>query len=249
MISSAVNAVAGADAARTIPFDYVFRFELEGKPGKTHSKIVTVSVEGTFTAVSIGYGIVSEPTVREFGPSSVAIPIATTGPNLGDQSFADVIRGLSLALGEPGAGTVVGPRAAAALVNGIRINPRVAAAAFADGGSGPLPPGALARLFEVVPLPSAGVQFLYAIRDEASGREFQSEAMLNTAGLGIDDGTRPFRQFARAMTFRPRATIRMDVTELPTTFKGLLHVSLHGYKVLGAPPEAPALLAGGPRAR
>ena len=51
--------VVTTDAQRTIPFDYVFRFELLGIAGKVHSQIVDVSVEGTFTAVSIGYGIVA----------------------------------------------------------------------------------------------------------------------------------------------------------------------------------------------
>jgi len=249
----AVAAATPDVAARTIPFDYVFRFQLEGKAGKTHSQIISVSVEGTFTAVSIGYGVVAEPTVREFGPlPTPPILLTTTGADLASQSFGDVIEGLGQALGERSAGAakVIGPRTAAALLNGIRLNPRFAAAALAQGGSGPLIAGSLDRLFEVVPLPVDDIQFLYAIRDEASGREFQSEAVLNTAGLGIANGDRPFRQFAHPMTFRPRATIRMDVTELATTFKGLLHVSLHGYKVLGAPmTAAPVPSPGGRRAR
>jgi len=57
---------------------------------------------------------------------------------------------------------------------------------------------------------------------------------LNIAGLGSADGKRPFRYFARPITFAPRATIRMEVTEV-SDFEGELHVALHGYKVLGDP--------------
>ena len=226
------------DAQRTIPFDYVFRFELLGIAGKVHSQIVDVSVEGTFTAVSIGYGIVAEPAVREFGPQSQPVILLGPGPNLLAQSFADVITALGTALGEGRAGAPIGPRTTAVLLNGIRLNPRFASLALAGGGGAPLQPTTLERLFEVVPVPTEDIQFLYAIRDEASGREFQSEPVLNTAGLGIANGDRPFRQFSRPMTFRPRSTIRMDVTELATTFRGQLHVSLHGFKVLGGGPGA-----------
>lgn len=239
MIPSPQSAVATlTDAQRTIPFDYVFRFQLEGVAGKTHSQIVAISVEGTFTAVSIGYGIVAEPAVREFGPRLAPGIALSAASSLNSRSLQEVIGGLEDALGEGGKGPVIGPRSSSVLLSGIRVNPRIARFAFDGGGGSPMSAAVLARLFEVVPLPSDDIQFLYAIRDEASGREFQSEPVLNTAGLGIANGERPFRPFARPMTFRPRSTIRMDVTELPTTFRGALHVSLHGYKVLGGGPGA-----------
>jgi hypothetical protein len=241
---------------RTIPFDYVFRFELKGEPEKTHKQTVVVSIEGSFTAVAIGYGVVAAaPTVREFGPdpsvASAFVPfgISAGGPQLIDLRFEAILDSLATALGERGKGALqeIGPRTEAALRNGIRINPRFATAAFFDGGRSLLDPGVVPRLFEVVPLPTGDIQFLYAIRDEGSGREFQSEAVLNTAGLGIANGDRPFRQFSRPMTFEPRATIRIDVTEL-SRFAGLLHVSLQGYKVFGAATAA-ASRTGGRRGR
>jgi len=193
---------------------------------------VAISVEGTFTAVSIGYGIVAAPAVREFGPRlPPGIPISGT-LSLNSRSLQEVIGGLEDALGEGGKGPVIGPRTSSVLMSGIRVNPRIARFAFDGGGGSSLSTAVLSRLFEVVPVPSDEIQFLYSIRDEGSGREFQSEPVLNTAGLGIANGERPFRPFARPLTFRPRSTIRMDVTELPTTFRGALHVSLHGYKVL-----------------
>ena len=81
-------------------------------------------------------------------------------------------------------------------------------------------------------VPAGEVQFLYALRDEGTGREFQSQPILNTAGLGTANGNRPFRYFATPITFAPRSMIRMDVTE-KASFKGELHVVLHGYRILG----------------
>jgi len=78
------------------------------------------------------------------------------------------------------------------------------------------------------------VLFLYALSDEGTGRSFQSEPLLNLAGLGIADGDRPFRHFAQPIIFAPRTTIRMDVTP-KTDYVGELYVALHGYKVLGGP--------------
>ena len=93
-----------------------------------------------------------------------------------------------------------------------------------------LPAGILKDLFQVVGSPPEQIQFLYALFDDGSGREFQSEPILNIAGLGISNGDRPFRYFAQPITFAPRSTIRMEVTEV-SDFTGELHVSLHGYKI------------------
>ena len=63
---------------RTIPFDYAFRFDLEGKPGKVQNSGLEVSVEATFTAVSIGYGVVPKANPITFGlpaPPPVSGPI------------------------------------------------------------------------------------------------------------------------------------------------------------------------------
>lgn len=125
------------------------------------------------------------------------------------------------------------PALETALRAGIRINPRFVRAALLGNGSSRLEPSSLAELFQIVLPPPQEVPFLYALFDEGSGREFQSEPVLSIAGLGGPDGRRPFRHFAHPITFAPRATIRMDVTELGDV-RGDLYVSLHGYKVLGA---------------
>uniref|UniRef100_UPI00248DB251 type I restriction endonuclease n=1 Tax=Dermacoccus nishinomiyaensis TaxID=1274 RepID=UPI00248DB251 len=47
------------------------------------------------------------------------------------------------------------------------------------------------------------VRAMYALFDDGSGREFQSDPVLNIAGLGTANGERPFYHFARPVTFAP----------------------------------------------
>ena len=42
--------------AAIIPFDYAARFELTGEPGRVVEDVISVSPEGVFVAVAIGYG-------------------------------------------------------------------------------------------------------------------------------------------------------------------------------------------------
>jgi hypothetical protein len=233
---SASASPGNAPERRGIPFDYAFRYELQGKPGNVINSLVTISIEATFTAVSIGYGVVPKVQPIVFGPEPEAPPpgeIFRLAPQaLLDISLGDIFRGLDRQLtatsttlrGETGADAV--------FKNGLKLNPSVAELALQDPEDGLLSSNVLERLFQVVGSPSELIQFKYAIFDEGSGREFQSEPILNIAGLGSAGGERPFRYFAQPVTFRPRSTIRMEVTEV-SDFQGELHVSLHGYKVLG----------------
>ena len=235
-------------ASRALPFDHVFRFSLEGEREKTHRQTVTVSVETSFTAVSIGYGVVPEVSPVFFGPNppppvlvlAAPPPPATGGvgvppPPGALRSFTlnEILVALEAAIASAPDAPRGMPALDAALRNGIRLNPRFARAALLDNGNSVLDAGSLRQLFQVVSPPAEDVQFLYALSDQATGREFQSDPILNVAGLGAADGKRPFRYFAQPITFAPLATIRMDVTEL-SDFRGELHVSLHGYKLLGA---------------
>lgn len=228
---------AGAREHRTIPFDYAFRFDaankkqLKGIPGTVHNDTVTVSIEATFVAVSIGFGVIPSITPVPVPAAQLKVPVAIPS---GATSLLDSMRFLdSLATvfneGVPSATKVVGPQTAAALQAGIRLNPDVADAVLSQDVTQPL---TLSQVFQVISPGNADVQFKYAIFDEGSGREFQSEPILSTAGLGISDGERPFRYFARPIEFRPRSTIRMQITEV-SDFQGDLHISLQGYKVLG----------------
>jgi hypothetical protein len=240
-----------ATSRRMIPFDYAFRYKLKGKPGNVINETVTVSIEATFVALSIGYGVIPKLTPLTFGPKLplAPIPIPVTLP-LPVASFAaafslpskhpplrEIPLGVLLdALKEklPETSRILkketGPEAV--LKNGFRLNPRIAEVALQDDGNLVLDPSILQNLFQIVGAPPENIQFLYAIFDEGSGREFQSEPILNIAGLGISNGDRPFRYFARPITFAPQSTIRLEVREV-SDFEGDLHVALHGYKVLG----------------
>lgn len=296
---------------RTIPFDYAFRYDLEGKLDAVHNSTVTVSIEAPFAAVSIGYGVVPKVQPVRFGflPKSVlddartaapaalppprllsfvrgplftnatalttrifppvvgsapAIPLAAPAPGgtaaaapappplgeqvrtLAPQFFSGaVLKAAAERLGEEAkAGGAIGPRTAAVLKTGFRLNPVFADKILVALESGrPLDPKILSEAFEAVGAPPDQIQFLYALVDEGTGREFQSEPILNTAGLGTANGMRPFRYFARPIEFAPRSVIRMTIIE-KSAFKGELHVSLQGYKTLGVPgtPTGPRRL-------
>jgi hypothetical protein len=229
----AFSSPATAPERRGIPFDYAFRYELQGKPGNVVNSIVTVSIEATFTAVSMGYGVVPKVQPIIFGP-----PPSEEDTTLGSITLGEIIRSLVPKLSETSRVLTKETGPDAALKNGFKLNPALADLALQGNN---LAPDIRNRLFQIVGSPPDLIQFKYAIFDEGSGREFQSEPILNIAGLGSATGRRPFRYFAQPITFSPRSTIRMEVTEV-SDFEGELHVSLHGYKLLGAqnsPTAAP----------
>lgn len=223
-----VPATGDAVERRGIPFDYAFRYDLEGKKDRVINSIVTVSIEATFTAVSVGYGVVPNVTPLIFGPEN----LDSDGIAFRNIRLSQIFEALTPKLSAAGNffSKEAGPEAV--FKNGIKLNPAVAEVALQEEGDLPLSDDVLARLFQAVGSPTQQILFKYALFDEGSGREFQSEPILNIAGLGSAGGERPFRYFAQPIVFRPRSTIRMEVTEV-SDFKGTLHVSLHGYKVLG----------------
>jgi hypothetical protein len=243
-------AVAGPAVRRTIPFDYAFRYDLTGQRDFVQNSTVTVSIEASFTAVSIGYGVVPEVSPIEFGLSPAprpalgtptALASATRLPQFPSTPFGSVVMALAQALDEEVNFTATssavrrfGPRTAAVLKDGFRLNPELAEKILLAGGLEVLSDDVVSRVFQAVAAPPDRVAFKYAIFDEGSGREFQSEPILNIAGLGSPEGRRPFRYFARPIEFAPRSAIRMQITEV-SAFQGELHVSLQGYKPLGTP--------------
>jgi hypothetical protein len=238
---------------RTIPFDYVFRFdepnknELKGQPGLVHNSTVDISIEAAFTAVSIGYGVVPKvhpiifgPPPPQTGPVLLLAPVPPPPPPprlLFDATLGELLETLSKNLDEAvtiSQGKIngkIGPRTAAVFKDGLRFNPEFAERIFLTGGAEP-DERILSRAFEAIGAPPERVAFKYALFDQGSGREFQSEPILNIAGLGSADGKRPFRYFARPIEFTPRSTIRLQIIEV-SAFQGELHVSLQGYKTLG----------------
>ncbi len=240
--SSSITAAPASDR-KSIPFDYAFRFQLEGSrfqlegsPGRVVNSIISISVEAQFTAVSIGYGVVPNVQPIVFGPAPPpdtggVILLAAVPQDLFSISLGQIFQGLDSQLRETSTTLKNETGAEAVFKNGLKLNPDVAELAL-QGASTTLSTDVVDRLFQVIGSSSEFVQFKYAIFDEGSGREFQSEPILNIAGLGSATGERPFRYFAQPITFRPRSTIRMEVTEV-SNFAGELHVVLQGYKVLG----------------
>jgi hypothetical protein len=247
-----LDEAALAEARRTIPFDYAFRYQLTGKPSTVLNSTVTVSIEATFVAVAIGYGVVPKISPAVFGavpPGQPGVILAATFKTARAINLGAIVGSIQLALPETERrlrdDTIVG----AVLKRGLRLNPQFAdIALIALERDRPLEPSILAKMFQVVGPPSDRIQFLYALFDEGSGREFQGEPILNTAGLGISNGDRPFRYFPRPIVFKPRSTIRLQITEI-SDFQGELHISLQGYKVLGGAGTPTAIARRGPRRR
>lgn len=250
-----MTAPAPVAPRRTIPFDYAFRFGLTGEPGRVHNYTVRVSIESSFVAVSIGYGVVPRRDPLRFGPSKAedfgapagqpfvlaraigkpAVTLSDLRMNWVSNSLRRTIREESVATQSTGERNPERQRAAdiiELLTRGVRINRELVRSFAALGDTAPIPLDQLAVLFEEIPPDSAHVSFLYQLFDEGTGRSFQSDPILSTAGLGIEDGDRPFRTFAVPISFDPLATIRMEVIER-SDVPCELHVSLHGYRVLG----------------
>jgi len=241
--------VAAPPLRRTIPFDYAFRYDLTGQRDFVQNSTVEVSIEASFTAVSIGYGVVPKVSPIEFGllpaPRAVVvgpvttIEVSTRLPQFPTTPLGSIVMALGQALDEPfnfaatsSAARRIGPRTAVVLKDGFRLNPAFAEKILLAGGLEVLSDEVLSRVFQAVAAPPDRVAFKYAIFDEGSGREFQSEPIFNIAGLGSPEGRRPFRYFARPIEFAPRSAIRMQITEV-SEFQGELHISLQGFKTLG----------------
>ena len=198
---------------RTVPFDYVARVELTGPPKNRVEVEVPINVEGGFVATTLGYGLaVSELTIR----------VRETAARLGFVTDKIDLSLLPLR---------IFPRNA--LTDGIRIRPNFLRIAFQDNGklSTALPADLLDGVFEPLNR-SEDVSFRYTIFDSGRGVELQNQPIHNIAGLGIANGERPFKRFARPMIFLPRSTIRITIEE--HFGRGTLFLVFQGYKVLGA---------------
>ncbi len=230
------------NAHRTIPFDHTLRFTITDQhaAGSVMQGKVQVSVEAPFVALGIGYGFIAEAGAKDFGIPRPAVPPPGL-PALAAVPRRDVLETAFDALdAQLRAAPLGGLTLAGVMRNGIRINPRYAAQLLPRPGGklgfnfAALGPTLPEDLFQALLPPPEQLQFLYALHDQGSGRAFQSEPLLSTAGLGAPDGKRPFRQFAAPVRLAPNTTLRVEVTLLQPAL-GELHFSLHGYKVLGEP--------------
>jgi hypothetical protein len=191
---------------RSIPFDYVTRFRLTGRPGNEVIDEIAVEADG-YLATSIGYGL----KVEESG-------VTLRDPN-GDPMPDPVdLQTLALRFFPPDA-----------LLDGIRIRQDLIRFAFQNDGalSADTPLDVAQRLFVRLNQPQA-VSFRYRIFDSGTGRELQNVPIFNIAGLGAADGDRPFRALARPLHFQPGSTLRINVTE--RLGRGELFIVFQGYR-------------------
>jgi len=214
---------AGA-AVKTIPFDYVFQFALQGSPTNKVQDVVEISAEGVFVALSVGYSLATDErrTPRRFGPAvsegGILEAVSDNRP-LADVTLGEIAAGLE--------------KIGADLTRGFRLNPD-AANLFASGlPLSSIAQGSLDQVFELGSVAAEEVSFLYSIDAGATGREYQNKAIHNIAGLGIANGDRPFRPFAKPIMFELRSFIRIQIEEISGP-PGTLFIVLQGYKMLGA---------------
>lgn len=197
-------------AVPVIPYEYVAKFEITGKPGNLIQDVINISVEGVFVAVSIGYGF---DEVRA-EPFELVVRENQTAPDkIGDITLDNIPPDV--------------------LIEGFRINPEFKALAFKNGVLNDSLPFDLARdIFQRLK-PAENFSFLLNIVDTATGRELQNEPVHSVATLGRADGRRPFKMLPQPITFMPRSTIRLQVEERIEGVEGTLFITLQGYKILG----------------
>jgi hypothetical protein len=118
------------------------------------------------------------------------------------------------------------------LIGGFSIRPNFLRISFQNNGNltATLPTNLLDHIFEPLNRPEE-VSFRYTIFDSGRGVELQNQPINNIAGLGIANGDRPFKRFARPMIFLPRSAIRITIEE--HFGRGTLFLVFQGYKVLG----------------
>jgi hypothetical protein len=200
----------GTPSAQLIPFDYVARLELTGVPKNIVETEVPINVEGGFVATALGYGL---------AVATLDVPVRVP-QELASDANTFPLSELPLSAFSP-----------EALRDGIRIRPNFVRIAFTNNGTlADLSVDLANKIFESVNR-AEDVSFRYTIFDSGIGRELQNQAINNIAGLGIANGDRPFKKFARPMIFFPRSTIRVSVQE--HFGRGTLFFVFQGYKVFG----------------
>jgi hypothetical protein len=118
------------------------------------------------------------------------------------------------------------------LTRGFRLNPAADSLLAANLAIDQVDAGTLGRIFETGAVAAEEVSFLYSLDVSGTGREYQSKPIHNIAGLGIANGDRPFRPFAKPVMFEPKSSVRIQVEELSGP-AGTLSIVLQGYKMLG----------------
>jgi hypothetical protein len=190
----------------------VARVELIGQPKNRVEVEIPINVEGGFVATTLGYGLAVETSDVPIRVPQALVSGANTFP----------LSALPLSAFSP-----------KVLSDGIRIRPNFVRIAFTNNGelADALSVDLANKIFEPLNRPE-DVSFRYTIFDSGRGVELQNQPIHNIAGLGIANGDRPFKRFARPMIFLPRSTIRITIEE--HFGRGTLFLVFQGYKVLGA---------------
>src|SRR5262249_47716495 len=153
-------------------------------PGFSSFTVRATDAEGSFGERAYLLEIQEGGIIIAIARAAVSPPTSPTSQSLRDISISNLLNGLQRALAQtpdPIKGET-GPEAA--FKGGVKLNPQFADLALLNDGQNVVSDvGTLQRLFQVVSAPSDEIQFLYALFDDGSGREFQSEPLLNTAGL------------------------------------------------------------------
>jgi hypothetical protein len=209
-----MNAASMPLTGKVIPFDYVTRFQLQGRETHRMDDEIAVNTEGGYYATSIGYGLQVNNGDVQFNVS----------PGTGTVDLAAV---------------KLSNFPVSTLTDGFRIKPGFMRLAVSGSGSlnSALPAALVHSIFETLNR-AEDVSFRYSIFDSGRGRELQSEPIHNIAGLGIANGDRPFKKLAWPLHLEPRSTLRVSVEE--RFGRGDLFIVLQGYKLLAGPAPAGA---------
>ena len=235
----------GSPSAGLIPFVYAASFPYRGEPGRVIQDIIAIANDSPFVATSISHGF-EQFRGQPLGNLPIALPDDAPPAPLGELTLSRI--------------------PLSHLLTGIRLNTRYLRTLLqtdprvvdqegilpVEGGLSNEPFGrdfVRASAFERVN-PPGKVNFLLSIVDSASGRELQDQPVFSLASLGESGGRRPFRQLAQPFLLDRRSTLRLQVTEDTAGITGILHIAIHGFKVLsasncptppipGAPPPVP----------
>jgi hypothetical protein len=223
----------------------------ESFPGKTTGRVKVEIVEGSapvplapgdllyvripeagiLTAVNTGLEAASAESI---GPEAASAELIASDPRIPFSMFIvpreRVVSELTLAELEAG----LAAKSGADLTRGFRLNPNAANLFEADLSLNQVFDGTRGRIFEIGTscVAAEEVSFLYSFDVGDTGREHQNRPIHNIAGLGIANGDRPSRPFAKPMVFEPRSFIRLQIEEISGP-AGTLFIVLQGYKILG----------------
>lgn len=235
----------GSPSARVIPFDYVATFDLIGQPRNIVEAEIPINVDGGFVATTLGYGLAGEERdvaiqweraaeIKDLALAGIVQPVASQA-----RVWLDQFKKNPATAGTPPpvnlAQLPLRLFPTSALTDGIRVRPNFLRIVFENNGNlaTALPVNLIDSAFEPLNRPE-DVSFRYSILDSGTGRELQNQPINNIAGLGIANGDRPFKKFARPMIFFSRSTIRITVEE--RFGRGKLFLVFQGYKLLGGIP-------------